>query len=346
MTSRQAKEFLQEVMEATHLAEKAAGGGLKYDLQIGGHVVRLKFYGESLAQAITTPFLHLTISTDHSEPELIIHIWDSASTGVKMPPRPWNEEDIIARGEIRGFGDERICVALSADVGAVSVCDVHNNVGIFWIRSADHLPLYEQGAPLRWILSWWMRQRKKYLVHAGLIGRMGQGVLLVGKGGSGKSTTALSCLAQGWDYLADDYCLVQLANPPMGYSVYSTAKLNHRYLRKFSDLWFVDRNPLSSEEEKALMYLPSQFAPRIRDRLPLRAILIPKVMDRIESKVIPTSTVVALKALAPSSLFQLPATGVSDFQSLAEIVKLLPAFILELGTAINKIPCAIEEVLK
>jgi len=46
-------------------------------------------------------------------------------------------------------------------------------------------------------------------LHAGCIGRGGQGVLLMGPSGSGKSTVVLHCLLGGLDFLAEDSVLVQ-----------------------------------------------------------------------------------------------------------------------------------------
>ncbi len=346
ITNQKPKEFYERMLEAAFQAEKAVGEVFEYTYRIGNDAISLRFYGEPLVSAITAPFHHLNVSTNHSSPELTIHLWESASTGVKMPPRPWGRDDTIARGEVRGFNDGNICVALSADVGAVSVCNIKENAAVFWIRSAEHLPLYERGAPLRWILHWWMRQHDKFLIHAGLVGLMGQGVLLVGKGGSGKSTTALSCLAEGWNYLADDYCLVQAVDPLLGYSVYSTAKLNHQHLQSFPELLRVDRSPFSSQEEKALLYLSSKYSANLCHHIPLKAILIPKIVEQVESKAVPATSSVALKALAPSSLFQLPSTGYSDFRALTEIVKRVPAYILQLGTAVRQIPRAVEEVIR
>lgn len=46
-------------------------------------------------------------------------------------------------------------------------------------------------------------------LHAGCVGRDGQGVLLMGPSGSGKSTVVLHCLLGGLDFLAEDSVLVQ-----------------------------------------------------------------------------------------------------------------------------------------
>ena len=64
------------------------------------------------------------------------------------------------------------------------------------------------------------------MVHAAAVGDESGGVLLVGRGGSGKSTTALSCLGTQVGYLADDYCLVEMVEGPRVHSLYTSGKAN------------------------------------------------------------------------------------------------------------------------
>jgi len=340
-----AKIFYREVIEAAYMAEEAVGRTLDYDYRIGGHHIRLHFAGESLVSAMTPAFSHLRLETNQSKPELVIHLWDSASTNVKMPSRPWELEDIIVRGEIRGFNDASVFTALAADVGSLSVWDIESQEAVFWIRSVDHLPQYECGAPLRWIIHWWMRQRQKFLIHAGAVCMEKRGVLLVGKGGSGKSSTALSCLLHGWKYLADDYCLFQITDLPYAYSVYGTAKLAHYHLKNFPLLENLTKK-VSSSEEKALLFLSTHWLERLSDSMQVQAIVVPKVTSHWETKVFPISPIVALKALAPSSLFQLPATGTYEFEAFVNLTQAVPCFVLELGSNLNQIPGAIEEIIK
>ena len=54
------------------------------------------------------------------------------------------------------------------------------------------------------------------LAHGGAVGLEGAGVLLVGAGGVGKSSTSLVCVEAGFDYAADDYCLVSAEPRPSG----------------------------------------------------------------------------------------------------------------------------------
>ena len=66
------------------------------------------------------------------------------------------------------------------------------------------------------------------MVHAGAVGTMAGGrCLLGGVSGSGKSTTSLFALTSpDLRFLGDDYVLVDGADRPEVFSIYSTAKIH------------------------------------------------------------------------------------------------------------------------
>jgi hypothetical protein len=335
--------FFERAREAFLSAEKNAGGAVTRHYAIGGYAVQIKFAGDALAPLLTPALEHLVASADRDRVDLTICAWDSESTAVPMPRRPWGSEDCIARGDIRGFKNERIDLALSADVGAVSLLDAQENLGVFWIRSAASVPTYERGAPFRSILHWWMRRHGRLLIHAGAVGCRDKGVLLVGKAGSGKSTSALVSMLKGWSYLSDDYCLLAAERAPRVYSLYNSAKLTAAHLENFPALQSAVSNPAELADEKALLYIQNHMPDRMISDFPVNLILLPRVSGLPETRLLPASPTDALRALAPSSLFQLPGTGRFEFLALADFVKRVPCFHLELGTNLDKIPDAIWE---
>jgi hypothetical protein len=332
-----ATAFFESVHKAYRTAERQTRP-VNRRYAIGGHAVEIRFAGDALVPFLTPALEHLAAPADYGKPDLTICAWESESTNTPMPPRPWGSGDCIARGDIRGFGNERIDLALSADVGAVSLLDARENLGLFWIRAAGHVPAYEQGAPLRSILHWWMRRHGRLLVHAGAICREGKGALLVGRGGSGKSTAALTCMLQGWRYLSDDYCLLAAEGEPRAYSLYNTAKLTPGHLENFPALQPAVSNPGELAGEKAQLFIHGHMPDRMISEIPVDMILLPRVGGDAETRLRPASPTAALRALAPSSLFQIPGTGRFEFQTLAGFVKRVPCFHLALGTDLDKIP--------
>ena len=73
-------------------------------------------------------------------------------------------------------------------------------------------------------------------MHGAAVAEQGAGVVLAGLSGSGKSTTALTCVLAGMDFLGDDACLVDPSARTVS-SIYGRAKLEPDARRR------LDRGP-------------------------------------------------------------------------------------------------------
>jgi hypothetical protein len=339
--SSKAVEYFESVYELFKSSQHATGS-VERSYIIGGYYVRLRFSGPALL-SLTSALEHLA-AEDHSTPDLTICLWDSESTGQRMVPRPWQTDDFLARGVIQGYNTERIYTAFQHGSAAVSILDNERNLAIFWAPDAL-LPYWETGSPLRTILHWWLLSRGLQLVHAAAVGNSSGGVLIGGKGGSGKSTTALACLESDLSYVGDDYTLLQLDPAPVVHSLYNSAKLNSDHVQRFPTLLPKIANVERSREEKALLFVNEHYPSKVAKRLPVRAILLPRVTGLERTRLKGVSVATALAALAPSTIFQLPRAGGEAFKFLVTFARSLPCFSLELGTDLSSISPVIEELL-
>jgi hypothetical protein len=325
-------------------AAKKAGGVVDRNYSIGGFNVRLRFAGTALVKSMTRALDHLAVN-ETSTPALTVHIWDTASTGQRMAPPPWEGEAFLARGVIQGYNDARFYTAFQHGSSAVNLLDLQRNLAIFWVPSANEIPYWESGSPLKMILHWWLLSNQRQLVHGAAIGNANGGVLIVGKGGSGKSTTALASLDSDLLYLGDDYALLALDSGPVVYSLYNSAKLNSDHVRRFPQLLPRISNPDRLGEEKALLFINEHYRAKIATQLPVKAILLPQVTGLPDTRVKRISTAAGLVGLAPSTIFQLPRAGKESFRFLATVASGVPCFCLELGTDLQGIPSAIVQLL-
>jgi hypothetical protein len=218
--------------------------------------------------------------------------------------------------------------------------------GLFWVRDAAELPYYERGAPLRNLLHWWMGVRVRVFIHAAAVGITSGAVLIVGRGGSGKSTTALSGLAFGLRYVSDDYCVISLADGPIVHNVYSTAKLTRDSSNRFPELDAALGKTDVVEGEKRLLFLNSDSTLHLTPELPVCAVMVPEVVEgQIQTEVVPSTRARALTALAPSSLFQLAGAGDAEFRRCAELVRTVPIVSARLGSDLAGVAEAIQGYL-
>ena len=97
-----------------------------------------------------------------------------------------------------------------------------------WIEDIALTPPYVRFRPFAEILSAWFPTVGMVLLHAAAVGDADGVVLLVGNGGSGKSTTSVVCSRAGLGFLADDFCLLEPGAPPRVHSIYRSAEAASR----------------------------------------------------------------------------------------------------------------------
>jgi len=335
------------VSQLTRVAGEAArssGGWNDVWLDLAGEPIRLRFAG-SLAELLLPPLEHLRAEAAE-QAALSVHIWDSASTSTDAPRPVWGPDAYRERGIIDGFFGDGFYTVYPRGVGALNVVDVDLREAFFWIADAARLDLPEQGAPLRLLLNLWLAGRDVQMVHGAAVGHETGCVLLTGPSGAGKTSTALSCIDTGLRHLGEDYCLLGRGEPPPIFSIYSSAKVERATLERMPALLdLVAAMPADEEDEKALLDLHADRPDRMMRSAPLRAIALPRIVDRPETRITPCSAAEAMVAVAPSTMLQLPGNGPALMRMLSATVRSVPCYRLEVGSDPARIPTAIESLL-
>lgn len=311
----------------------------------GDFRIRLHFAGAAMIRQLTPALEHLAVTPAVVPADLTVCVWDSISTGASIPPPPWSTEAYGARAEIAGFNTARIKTVYHLESSVLSLLDLQTNEGFYWTRDAATFPAYKLAAPLLSILHWWLRQRGLQVVHAAAVGLASGAVLIAGRSGSGKSTTALTCLDSSLLYLSDDYCLIANAPEPRVYSLFSSAKLTADSLTRLPHLRTAIHRAADEEYDKSLLFLQRDYPEKLGHSLPLRAVLVPRVTGERDTSLARISPVAALLALAPSTIYQLAGADQQALQLLGTLVKQLPCYELRLGTDLRQIPAVITALL-
>ena len=323
--------FFTEIIKSYKQAAASAGGEIRRFYEIGDSRLGLNFAGLKGVPLLTPAFEHL-ISEKKEKAELNIYIWDSASTGVTLPSVPWNVKDCISRNQPWRFRNKRYDMLYQPENNILNLMDSTLNEACFWINDFQNLPQYEIGSPLLAVLHWWFSRRHLQLIHAAAVGRSDGGILIVGKGGSGKSSIALSCLQSDLLYTGDDYCLISNKALPTVHSLYSTGKLNDKDTSLFPGLKPSLHKPNSPKnQEKSIFFIHRTFPEKILNKFPLKAVLIPKLTGHASPRIEKIPPASGLLALGPSTVFQLPGFEEQTFRNLGEVVKKVPCYTLELA---------------
>lgn len=293
-------------------------------LRVAGRTIEFRFADPGLEAALWPAFAHLA-SEPSPSPDLAVACWaESAAGDAARAPRA-----AAAHAGI-DFLDGQIRVAWEPSRRALSALAPSRRLGLLRFPSADEVAAWERSAPARRILHWWASGRGLQLVHAAAVGTPAGGVLLAGRGGSGKSTTALACVGTDLGYAADDYCLVSLDGTARAHALYGTGKADAASIARLPRLRdSFERSPLRVAG-KAVIDVARDFPSATIASFPVRAIVVLRLGERAPG-VAPISPAAALRALAPSTMMQLPGDRAGTLGRLAALVRATPCFELGLG---------------
>jgi len=313
---------------------------------LAGQPVRMRIVGRKLAEFMDLPFAHLRCEDKYlSVPGLTIEIWDQAETNV-FCQIGLTQDDLDLHPNLRRSPDGRYA---SYQLQHSLVClDRVSGLMTGYVSNAEELSLYERGRPLHVPLSLWHKNQDMPLMHAGLVSKNGQGVLLAGAGGSGKSTSAVMCAYAGFDYLSDDLVGLELSSDGrfVGHSLYNSTFMEPDHLKRFSQL---ERHAIRgrySFERKHLILLSQIASLKFASSCRIHSIVLPRVLHRPRSVLLRASKGETLLALAPSSLLVGERShGMEGFNKLARLVERVPCYWLELGNALDEIPRVLEGLL-
>lgn len=317
----------------------------------GGRRVRMRIVGQELAEHISRPFSHLkadakangkTVATA----DLAIDLWDDRLAGADRYLH-WNDNGPgWHETTLESCNGRYVAQRLPNTFSCFNRKDKRIIGSIEW---HDQIFIYERAKPLSRLLLNWYNDQGFQVIHTGLVARDNKGLLFVGKSGSGKSTSSLACVIAGFSYLSEDYVGLETCNDGsfVGHSLYNSVFLRTDHLDRFPQLAPYAIRGRLPYEEKSTIILSQLFPERLEQAVPIRALVLPRVVNATEAQFRQASKGEALVALGPSSLLQIPnrGLGVRGFKRLAELVERVPCYWLEVGSDLGATPNCIEELL-
>ena len=204
--------------------------------------------------------------------------------------------------------------------------------GIQIMTGADGAPEWDSGSPLRNFIHWHLSAPGAGLIHAGTLGIKGEGVLLVGEGGSGKSGTVLAGVMNGLETVGDDYVFIRYsgaevwANP-----VFRTVKQDPSGLARLgiTDAPYVPRQ--RNWQGKYQFTLTDMEPKAPAQAVRIHAVILPVITKGGQFAFHPVTAKEAFLALVPSGVAQVHGDRDATFALSAKLTRSLPCYTLELG---------------
>jgi hypothetical protein len=305
--------------------------------RIAGREVRVRIGDKSL-EHLARPLAHLHAEFSSARAASLEIMVFAGSDGWLPPQPPWDFLRLKNSGGMADWNSENFFVNFNADYFLLQMFHRPSGRGMFWIRDPQRLPFWETAAPFRMLLHWWAQGFGGQVCHAAAIGKHGQGMLLIGAGGSGKSSTSIACLNAGMEYVGDDYVLLTCDPVPKAHSLYHSAKIHTPFLRQAFPQWRGRAAAQIGPQNKSLLFINECLPRQIRSSLEIRANFQPKIDPANQASYRPLSNAQALLAIIPSTLNQLPDAHRETFSFLSRWVQAVPCYALPLGRDLASAP--------
>lgn len=318
-------DYLDDVVKAQRpLIERFSFGPLATDLSIVGDVFRRR-----LTTAIG--FARFP-GAEHSGATWRIVGIDGAACGVGPPPQMnLTTREAGHAKRITPHAGRKLMVRHDPNSLTWRALSLQKRLAAIWTANAAQIPDWEDAAPFRDLFHWMTLPTDCFLAHAAAIGIGKAGALLIGPGGSGKSTTAAAAVLRGLKIAGDDFILVD-PRPARAYALYDCIKLNIDSAERFPELKAEIVNPVRGPVEKGRIHLYRSRPLAFARSLPITAAILPRVAGQPTTTIVPATASDGVRALVPSTIFLVDGGEAETMGKASSFLRKLPLYHCNLGT--------------
>ena len=216
--------------------------------------------------------------------------------------------------------------------GQMQFMDLRKRIAIHLFGCKSELPPNEVSSPLRWPIQWILAQEKQRLAHAAAIGMNGKGVVLFGKGGSGKAGTTLAALALGMNTVGDDFIALGVHEQPFARAIFNHIKQDATGIERIPGLskHFKDEveNWRGKFEFRPEHIFRGSFVPELR----IAAAVLPSIDHQVKPSIHKVGRADALLALIGSNAQYDPSRPDGGLGFFADFLRQVPCYRLSLSS--------------
>lgn len=236
-------------------------------IRFGRHVLKLTFPSQECARRYEDSLQY--VKTEPVErPDGTIHFWTGEITDY-LPTK-----NAIQTGFYWSCKNEAGSLEGWRYNGRLNVYDnrTHTQYVLIRNRMEDYSPPWH---PFRFEFHNFARKNGYLFLHSAAVGLGNEGVLFSATGGSGKSTTVLGALLDGFSYVSDDYLILDQESG-RAYPLYSCGILNADSLERLPELKQHITGWVPNRENRAVLDLRA-YMDQFVFGMKLRAILRPSI---------------------------------------------------------------------
>lgn len=172
--------------------------------------------------------------------------------------------------------------------GLLKYFNAETRSGLLAARDLTKLPSWEWFSPLKEFVHLWALEKGAWLAHAAAVGANSlSGLLLVGPGGSGKSTACAQFIQTGGKTCGDDYVLLRKEDAGVcAYGIYLTIKLVPRFeLQDGIQQVSTSKQIAVAETGKLVHYLNHKISSSLIPQMCIKAIFGLRLVDELAAPI-------------------------------------------------------------
>lgn len=345
-----AREYYQRL---TTVFEEAARTGASDDsqsgeflLDLGGTVGRIRCSSDLMRQRLVAPLAHVLTEPGPRAVSFTVDWADASGCDSAWTALPWSPQRRSAEQGTSEYLEAPYLFTAHGDA-VLTGLDQSQQRTVAVVRSAQEWPPDHYHQSIFITLYQHLRQHRFHLIHAAAVGIDGKVVLLTGASGSGKTTTMLSCIRQGFEFYSDDATLLRRTADGVTEAVSLLGTIN---ATPQTLAWFPELEPaaapVANRTGKRLAMINAVYPGQAARRGLVAAIMVPEITGRPGTSLTPIGRGEVLSAVLPFSLDlhdSDAASGQLDF--LIDAVQSIPCYRLRLGNDLNEVPRFLAEFL-
>lgn len=283
---------------------------------------------------------------DGSQRPLAVSVLDRV-THPELPSARWTGEmygqTLVSAGLEKG-GYEGMH---EIDFRLWQIFDARRSVGVEALFEPGQYAPWVASFPLRNFLHWAYQSIGWRIVHAGTLAVDGKGVMIVGAGGAGKSGTTLSGVLARLDSAGDDYVAIRLDDDAVRVApVMKLMKQDGKGLARLG----IDPQEYAlgapNWQNKYEFDFELFGAGRRASSIEIKAIVLPRIAHADRSTLSRARPQLAMMELAPSNLQQLPGGWRQGMSFIANLVRRVPAYHLDLSSDPAEIAATVRRLIE
>ena len=308
---------------------------------IAGSNFIIHFIGIRYLPFFTLSIAHLE-TTEITGDFFTLYVVDASVADIQLPPLFWRPEDVADYDGAIGKMPPGLFAACITEYQIIQFLHHTAKTGFYWMNNAAILQEWESSFPFRSLFYQVFKQKGFLFIHAGAVGSLQGGILLTGKGGTGKSTACLSAILYSkLQYAGDDFICIH-PQQMIAFSLYNIAKLTEANITRFPAL----ANGTDGLDGDKLQYFVHKKMPgKMVKQFSVKAIFLPNFNTAHTTVTLTAaSRQDAMKALVPSSVWLVRA-GDADIHQLGLLISRMPCYWLNTNENLSEIASVIENYI-